>query len=208
MEYHGLLQAFSRTNRVLNEKKRFGKIVCFRDLKSNVDAAIKLFSNSNNPEEIVRPPFEEIKQEYKELASDFLKKYPDTNCIDLLQSETAKKEFVLAFRDIIRKHAEIQIYEDYSEEADDLGMTEQQFMDFRSKYLDIHDTLHSLIQHRHPNRMMIQMFRMTETSVMWISALNSYIATLSMWHISLNSLQNLTHIVPITQNAVRISLIR
>ena len=36
MEYHGLLQAFSRTNRVLNEKKRFGKIVCFRDLKSNV----------------------------------------------------------------------------------------------------------------------------------------------------------------------------
>ena len=54
MEYHGLLQAFSRTNRVLNEKKRFGKIVCFRDLKSNVDAAIKLFSNSNNPEEIVQ----------------------------------------------------------------------------------------------------------------------------------------------------------
>lgn len=34
MEYHGLLQAFSRTNRVLNEKKRFGKIVCFRDLKA------------------------------------------------------------------------------------------------------------------------------------------------------------------------------
>lgn len=38
LEYHGLLQAFSRTNRVLNEKKRFGKVICFRDLKSNVDA--------------------------------------------------------------------------------------------------------------------------------------------------------------------------
>lgn len=50
MDYHGLLQAFSRTNRVLNEKKRFGKIVCFRDLKSKVDASIKLFSNSNNLE--------------------------------------------------------------------------------------------------------------------------------------------------------------
>ena len=46
LEYHGLLQAFSRTNRVLNEKKRFGKIVCFRDLKSNVDASIKSFSNN------------------------------------------------------------------------------------------------------------------------------------------------------------------
>lgn len=62
LEYHGLLQAFSRTNRVLNEKKRFGKIVCFRDLKSNVDTAIRLFSNSNNPEEIVRPPFEDVKR--------------------------------------------------------------------------------------------------------------------------------------------------
>ena len=135
------LQAFSRTNRVLNEKKRFGKIVCFRDLKSNVDAAIKLFSNSDNLEDIdfVRPPYEEVKKEYKQLASEFLKKYPNPSCIDILQSEKDKKDFVLAFRDIIRKHAEIQIYEDYNEEADELGMTEQQFMDFRSKYLDIYD---------------------------------------------------------------------
>ena len=137
MEYHGLLQAFSRTNRVLNEKKRFGKIVCFRDLKNNVDTAIKLFSNSDNPEDIVRPPFEKVKQEYESLATDFLQKYPTPSSIDFLQSENDKKNFVLAFRDIIRKHAEIQIYEDYSEDAEDLGMTEQQFNDYKSKYLDI-----------------------------------------------------------------------
>ena len=137
MEYHGLLQAFSRTNRVLNEKKRFGKIVCFRDLKNNVDTAIKLFSNSDNPEDIVRPPFEKVKQEYKSLVTDFLQKYPTPSSIDFLQSENDKKNFVLAFRDIIRKHAEIQIYEDYSENAEDLGMTEQQFNDYKSKYLDI-----------------------------------------------------------------------
>ena len=137
MEYHGLLQAFSRTNRVLNEKKRFGKIVCFRDLKSNVDKSIKLFSNSDNPEDIIRPPFEDVKKEYQRLAVDFLQKYPTPSSIDLLQSENDKKNFVLAFRDIIRKHAEIQIYEDYNEDADDLGMTEQQFNDYKSKYLDI-----------------------------------------------------------------------
>lgn len=137
MEYHGLLQAFSRTNRVLNEKKRFGKIVCFRDLKSNVDTSIRLFSNSDNPEDIVRPPFEEVKQEYRALATEFLQKYPTPGSIDFLQSENDKKNFVLAFRDIIRKHAEIQIYEDYSENADDLGLTEQQFNDYKSKYLDI-----------------------------------------------------------------------
>ena len=137
MEYHGLLQAFSRTNRVLNEKKRFGKIVCFRDLKNNVDTSIKLFSNSDNSEDIVRPPFEDVKKEYKCLATEFLKKYPTPSSIDFLQSENDKKNFVLAFRDIIRKHAEIQIYEDYSEDAEDLGMTEQQFSDYKSKYLDI-----------------------------------------------------------------------
>ena len=137
MEYHGLLQAFSRTNRVLNEKKRFGKIVCFRDLKNNVDTSIKLFSNSDNSEDIVRPPFEDVKKEYKGLATEFLKKYPTPSSIDFLQSENDKKNFVLAFRDIIRKHAEIQIYEDYSEDAEDLGMTEQQFNDYKSKYLDI-----------------------------------------------------------------------
>ena len=137
MEYHDLLQAFSRTNRVLNEKKRFGKIVCFRDLKDNVDKAIKLFSNSDNPEDIVRPPFEDVKKEYKRLATEFLQKYPTPSSIDLMQSENDKKNFVLAFRDIIRKHAEIQIYEDYSDDSEELGMTEQQFNDYKSKYLDI-----------------------------------------------------------------------
>ena len=140
MEYHGLLQAFSRTNRVLNEKKRFGKVVCFRDLKSKVDEAIKLFSNGTPLEDIVRKPFDEVKRDYQELTKDFLKHYPEPHFVDYLQSENDKKQFILAFRDIIKKHAEIQIYNEFEKEANDLGMTEQQFMDFRSKYLDIYDS--------------------------------------------------------------------
>ena len=140
MEYHGLLQAFSRTNRVLNEKKRFGKVVCFRDLKSKVDEAIKLFSNGTPLEDIVRKPFNEVKRDYQELTKDFLEHYPEPHFVDYLQSENDKKQFILAFRDIIKKHAEIQIYNEFEKEANDLGMTEQQFMDFRSKYLDIYDT--------------------------------------------------------------------
>ena len=141
MDYHGLLQAFSRTNRVLNEKKRFGKIVCFRDLKSKVDASIKLFSNSNNLEDIIRPPFNEVKKNYQELTTSFLEQYPTPSSIDLLQSERDKTQFILAFRDVIKKHAEIQIYDEFEEDAADLGMSEQQFMDFRSKYLDIYDAV-------------------------------------------------------------------
>ena len=140
MEYHGLLQAFSRTNRVLNEKKRFGKVVCFRDLKSKVDEAIKLFSYGTPLEDIVRNPFDEVKRDYQELTKDFLEHYPEPHFVDYLQSENDKKQFILAFRDIIKKHAEIQIYNEFEKEANDLGMTEQQFMDFRSKYLDIYDS--------------------------------------------------------------------
>ena len=140
MEYHGLLQAFSRTNRVLNEKKRFGKVVCFRDLKSKVDESIKLFSNGTPLEDIVRKPFDEVKRDYQELTKDFLEHYPEPHFVDYLQSENDKKQFILAFRDIIKKHAEIQIYNEFEKEANDLGMTEQQFMDFRSKYLDIYDS--------------------------------------------------------------------
>lgn len=87
LEYHGLLQAFSRTNRVLNEKKRFGKVVCFRELKSNVDAAIKLFSNNQPNEFIIREPYENVKKELNELAIKFKEKYPNVQIIDTLQSE-------------------------------------------------------------------------------------------------------------------------
>ncbi len=137
LEYHGLLQAFSRTNRVLNEKKRFGKVICFRDMKENVDAAIKLFSCSDNIERITRPPYKEIKTEYIEMTEDFLKKYPNPAVIDSIQSENEKRDFILAFRDIIKKHAEMQIYEDYTPDDITFVLSEQEFMDFRSKYLDI-----------------------------------------------------------------------
>jgi len=137
LEYHGLLQAFSRTNRVLNEKKRFGKIVCFRDLKSNVDAAIKLFSNNEPNEYIIREPFAQVKSDFNALVLKFKEKYPDISYIDSLRSEYDKRDFVLAFRDIIRKRAEMQIYEDFEPNDEELAMSEQEFMDFRSKYLDI-----------------------------------------------------------------------
>ena len=137
LEYHGLLQAFSRTNRILNEKKRFGKIVCFRDLKANVDAAIKLFSNNEPNEFIVREPFEKVRKALNLKMEEFLKKYPNISYVDALKSETEKREFVLAFREIIRGKIEAQIYEEYEEDDPYFLMSEQEYMDFRSKYLDI-----------------------------------------------------------------------
>jgi type I restriction enzyme R subunit len=137
MEYHGLLQAFSRTNRVLNGKKNFGKIICFRDLKGNVDSAIKLFSNNNEEDTILRPPFATVKKEYNDLAYAFKLVYPYPQSVDSLQSETDKRRFVLAFRDIVRKKVDMDVYDEYVKDDPDFLLTEQEFMDYRSKYLDM-----------------------------------------------------------------------
>ena len=140
LEYHGLLQAFSRTNRVLNEKKRFGKVVCFRNLKDNVDKAVKLFSNTNAPEAlgfVLRAPFEDVKKELNALCHTFLNRYPDMASVDRIQNEYDKRNFILAFRDIIKKRSEIQIYEEFDADDPEWEMTDQQFNDYRSKYLDM-----------------------------------------------------------------------
>lgn len=140
LEYHGLLQAFSRTNRVLNEKKRFGKVVCFRNLKDNVDKAVKLFSNTNAPEAlgfVLRAPFEDVKKELNALCHTFLTRYPDMASVDRIQNEYDKRTFILAFRDIIKKRSEIQIYEEFDADDPAWEMTDQQFNDYRSKYLDM-----------------------------------------------------------------------
>ena len=137
LEYHGLLQAFSRTNRILNEKKRFGKILCFRDLKAKVDESLKLFCDGDPNVGVQRPEFKQVKRELNELSESFLQKYPTMESVDALKSEYDKKKFLLAFRDIIKKHAEIQIYEDYIADDPGLILSEQDYNDYRSKYLDL-----------------------------------------------------------------------
>lgn len=137
MEYHGLLQAFSRTNRILNEKKRFGKILCFRDLKAKVDESLKLFCDGDPNVGVQRPDFKQVKRELNELSEAFLQKYPTLEYVDTLKSEYDKKKFLLAFRDIIKKRAEIQIYEDFDADDPGLILSEQDYNDYRSKYLDM-----------------------------------------------------------------------
>ncbi len=137
LEYHGLLQAFSRTNRILNEKKRFGKILCFRDLKSKVDESLKLFCDGDPNVGVQRPEFTQVKRELNELSEAFLQKYPTLDTVDALKSEYDKKNFLLAFRDIIKKRAEIQIYEDFDPDDPGFILSEQDYNDYRSKYLDM-----------------------------------------------------------------------
>ena len=66
LKYHGLIQAYSRTNRILNDLKSQGNIVCFRNLKGATDDAISLFSNINTKDEIIMQPYEEYVEKFNQ----------------------------------------------------------------------------------------------------------------------------------------------
>jgi type I restriction enzyme R subunit len=73
LRYHGLMQAFSRTNRILNEQKSHGNILCFRNLRGATDEAIALFSKKEAKEEILLPPYEVIVRKFSEAFANLLK---------------------------------------------------------------------------------------------------------------------------------------
>lgn len=139
LEYHGLLQAFSRTNRVLNEKKRFGKIICFRDLKDKVDESLKLFSNEEHtiPSNVIRPPYKDVRDDYNNAVLAMKKLCPTYQSVDSLESENDKIQFIKLFREIIKQHTEIKVYEEYTEDDPEFVITEQEYNDYLSKYLDL-----------------------------------------------------------------------
>ena len=135
LNYHGLLQAFSRTNRVLNEKKKFGKITCFRDLKQQTDDAIKLYSNNKSSEVVLMKPYEKLVERFNEMAAEFLSYFPTVKSVGNLESELDKRRFVILFRAMLRLRNEVKGYNEF--DAEDLTIEEQRFADYQSKYLDM-----------------------------------------------------------------------
>jgi len=139
LKYHGLIQAFSRTNRILNEQKSQGNIVCFRNLKKATDEAIALFSNKNAKDIILMKSYEEYVEKFIEALKNLKSIVPDVDSVNDLEGEEAKLAFVKAFRELMRVKNILGSFADFS--FDDLGIVEQEFEDYKSKYLDIHDTI-------------------------------------------------------------------
>lgn len=137
LKYHGLIQAFSRTNRILGEQKSQGNIICFRNLKGATDEAITLFSNKEAKEEIILPPYESIASKFDEALKNLLQITPTYQSVDDLRDENQELEFVTAFRRLLRAKNVLESYVDF--DWDDLGIDEQTFEDYKSKYLDLYD---------------------------------------------------------------------
>ena len=135
LKYHGLIQAFSRTNRVYNDKKPFGNIISFRNLKRATDEALALFSNKEARKTVLVPSFDEIKQDYEQAVEKLLSITPDYQTVDDLVTEDQQLEFLKAFREVMRYNAQLQTFIEYDQ--DDTKLDKQHFANFASKYADL-----------------------------------------------------------------------
>ena len=137
LKFHGLIQAYSRTNRILNEVKSQGNIVVFRNLKKATDKAVALFSNKDAKETIFVPPYEDYVKQFNAVAVELLALTPTVRSVKNLPDEEAELNFVKIFRELMRLR---NILESFSEfEDDDLALPAQRFADYRSAYLDLYD---------------------------------------------------------------------
>lgn len=132
LKQHGLMQAFSRTNRILNSVKTFGNIVCFRDLRQEVDDALALFGDKDAKGTVVLKPYAEYLAAYTEKVSQLLKRFP---LGEEIVGEQAQKDFLTLFGSILRLRNILQAFDDFSND-DVLSLRDLQ--DYQSLYIDLY----------------------------------------------------------------------
>ena len=139
--YQDLLQSYSRTNRTEKATKKFGNIVCYRNLKYNTDQALKLYSNSASTEGIVQKSFEYYLDRLQTALGMLWQVAETPQDAANLQSETEQKKFILAFREVIRLITTLKTFEEFEFDEALIGISEEDFDNFKSQYLDIHKNL-------------------------------------------------------------------
>lgn len=145
LKQHGLIQAFSRTNRILNSIKTFGNIICFRNLQKRTDDAISLFGDKNAGGICLMKSFKDYfegytdekgnkKPGYKDLISELEYKYPLSE--SQIYGERAQKDFIGLFGAILRMR---NILSSFDEFADNEILTERDLQDYQGRYNDLYE---------------------------------------------------------------------
>lgn len=137
LKYHDLIQAFSRTNRVEKAAKTQGNIVSFRTTKKAVDEAIRIFSDTSNPDEVLLKPYEYYKEKFIEIAKQLKEFAPTVEFIDTIQSEEQKKQFIVIFRELTKILIKLRIFREFNFTEDEVFISHQEYLDYKSKYLDL-----------------------------------------------------------------------
>ena len=141
LQYHGLIQAYSRTNRVEKDTKPYGNIVCYRNLKEQTDKAIQLFSNEENTDVVLMLSYDKYIEQFQKRFEELQSIAPSPEEVDELESEEDQKVFVLAFREISKLILRLKTFTEFEFNKEKLGIDEQTFEDYKSKYFAIYDNL-------------------------------------------------------------------
>ena len=139
LKYHGLIQAYSRTNRILNVNKPHGNIVCFRNLKKRTDEAIRLFSDENAIETVLMKSYEEYVEIFNRYIELLRTLALTSEEVDNLESEENKLAFIENFKNLLRVMNRLETFSKF--DFKDLGITQDEFESYKSKYIDMYDTL-------------------------------------------------------------------
>lgn len=151
LRYHGLIQAFSRTNRILNKVKTFGNIVCFRDLEKATKDAIKTFGDENSVNIILEKSYEEyihgfkdeetgkVVKGYTDICNEIISKFPEPTEIIL---EADKKEFAELFGELLKAENILKNFDEFDEF--EKIISDRQMQDMKSVYVDIRENIINL----------------------------------------------------------------
>ena len=139
LKYHGLIQAFSRTNRIYNDKKMHGNIVSFRNIKKDTDKAVKLFSDEQACEFLITEPYENFVKKFNICLNRLFALTPTVESVDELEDEDDIKKFVINFRNLLRILNRMLSFAEFS--YSDLKISEQEMNDFKSKYSYLYEKL-------------------------------------------------------------------
>ena len=145
LKMHGLIQAYSRTNRILNSIKTFGNIVCFRNLQKRTDEAIALFGDRNAGGIVLMRGFKDYYYGYKDekglyhpgyadMIGELTQKFPVEE--SRIEGETAQKEFIVLFGAILRMRNLLTSFDDFAEKE---LLSERDLQDYLGKYQDLRD---------------------------------------------------------------------
>jgi type I restriction enzyme R subunit len=137
LKMHNLIQAFSRTNRVHTEKKQFGNIVSFMTRKQDVEDAIYTYSDSDSTDIVLLEPYEEYAARARRQVQLLKTIVPEVQHVDKLQGESLQRDFIEAFKALVRTITTLKNFIEFQFIEDVIGMSEQEYLDYRSKYLDL-----------------------------------------------------------------------
>ena len=137
LKYHGLIQAFSRTNRLLNSDKPHGNIVIFRNLKKNTDEALALYGDPNANEVVFKKPYKMQIAEFNSILEAMREIAPEYGSIDDLKSEKEKVKFIENFRELLRKKSSLETFSEFT--FDDLNIFAQEFENYKGKYFELYE---------------------------------------------------------------------